>query len=268
MLYFLRLEWMKFRYFRVFQIMIISFMILLPSALMVGKSINSIPPQLGSQEMFFIFPTVWKFLAYIGNWLAFFFLGFLGVLCITTEFANKTLRQNVITGLTRRDVFLSKFLFILGISAAATVYLIVCGLIIGAIHTETIYLSKVLEENGLIFRFFLMCLGYMIFGLLIGTLFRRTGLALFSYLTIAMFAEPVFRWVVHKRFIPGTSMHFYPLNALEDLTPIPFGDLPKQFIEENGFDLFLEPTTAAITVSVYSLLFLGLIYRKLQVSDL
>lgn len=268
MLYFLRLEWMKFRHYRVFQIMIAGFAILLPGILLAAKSITSIPPELGSTEMFFIFPTVWKYLAYIGSWLVFFFLGFLGVLSMTTEFANKTLRQNIITGLTRKEVFVSKFLSMLAISAASTIYLILCGLVIGAIHTETIYLSKVLEESGLIFRFFLMCLGYMIYGLLIGTLLRRTGLALFAYLTIAMFVEPVFRWAVHKSILPGSSMHFYPLNALEDLAPIPIGEIPRQFMEENGFDFYLDPTIAAITVSVYSLLFLTWIYRKLQTSDL
>lgn len=268
MLYLLKIEWMKFKHFRVAQALILGFMILLPGILMVGKNVTSIPPEFGTTELFFIFPNVWNVLAYVGSWLAFFFLGFFGVISVTSEYSNKTLRQNIITGLTRRDVFIGKLGSILGISVLATAYYILVGLGIGMWHTETIYLSKVLQESGLFFRFFLMCLGYMTFGLLLGTVFRKTGLALFAYLAIVMFIEPVIRWAVHMRYFPDQSMHFYPMNALEDLTPIPFGEYASQFMKQNDFQPFLDPTVA-ITLSIgYFFLYIFLIYWRLQKMDL
>ena len=267
MLQLLQLEWMKFRHFRVFQVMIICFMVLLPGLLMIGKSINSLPPGFGSTDMFYIFPTVFNFLAYIGNWLAFFFLGFLGVLLVTIEFGNRTLRQNIITGLSRQDVFFAKLIFISAICLAATLFYILCGMIIGVLHTETIYFSKVIQEAALWGRFFLMCLGYMTFGYLIGVLVKRTGLALFIYLTAVMFLEPLLRYGIHQRLFPGKSMHFYPMNALEDLTPLPFGKMAEQFMQENDFEFFLTPGQASITSVIYLFLFLGIIYWRLQKMD-
>jgi len=264
----LQLEWMKFRKYRVFQIMAACFAILLPGTLMTLNNVGQIPSQLGSQEMFFIFPSIWKYICYIGNWLAFFFLGFLGVISITMEYTNKTLRQNIITGLSRGEVFLAKLLFILSISLAATIYLFICGLFIGYLNTETIYISKVFQEKQLIFQFFLMCVSYMSFGWLVGTFIRRTGLALFLYLTYIMFLEPVFRWAFHLSYFPGKSMHLYPLNAIEDLAPIPFGHFAAQFLSENDFDLFLPSSQALIASSVYLLIFLTLIWWRLQRADL
>ncbi len=264
----LQLEWMKFRKYRVFQAMVACFVILLPGSILTLTNINQIPTQLGSKEMFFIFPTVWKYLTYTGGWLAFFFLGFLGVIAITMEFTNKTLRQNVITGLSRAEVFFAKFLFLVSISFMATLYLFICGLVIGYLHTETIYISKVFQEYRLILQFFLLCISYMTFGWLIGTFIRRTGLALFVYLTYAMFLEPVFRWAFHLTYFPGKSMHLYPLNAIEDLAPIPFGKFAGEFLTENDFDLFLSPSVAVIASSIYLFLFLGLIWWRLQKADL
>ncbi len=268
MYHLLQLEWMKFRNYRVFQIMVVCFVVLLPASILTVGNINQMPAELGSKETFFIFPSVWKYLSYSGNWLAFFFLGFLGVISITMEYTNKTLRQNIITGLSRNEVFFAKFIFLFSVSLAATFYLFICGLIIGFLHTETIYMSKVFQESRLIFQFFLLCMSYMTFGWLIGTFVRRTGLALFVYLAYTMFFEPIFRWAIHLRYFPGKSMHLYPLNAVEDLAPIPFGKIASQFLSENDFGLFLTPSVAVMASSVYLLVFLGLIWWRLQKTDL
>jgi len=264
----LQLEWKKFRKYTIFRALAFLYIILLPAVFFLSKVLPKPPEDLLSFKSFFMFPNIWIYLGYVGNWLVFFFIGFIGVLAITSEYSNKTLRQNIITGLTRREFFLSKLSLIIAVSAGATLYYtILCGLI-GFFHTDTIYMSKVLQNIDYIPRYFLMCVGYMTFAMFVGLLLKRTGFALFFYLLYVMILEAILRYGVHFKFFKNRSIHFYPMNSVEDLVPIPFADQADQFLEENNFSLLLNPTEATITASVYIIILLGLSYWLLMKRDL
>ena len=272
MIHLLKLEWLKQQKFTIFRVMCLLYLVALPALLLIFKTFNAspkdLPPFIPTIDSMFQFPNVWQWLGYIGNWLSFFFMGFLSVLMVTTEYGNKTMRQNIITGLSRKDYFLSKLLFILTITTAVTVYYTLWCLLFGLTHTDTIYINTVLKNSDYIYRFFLMNLGYMSFGLFIGLLVKRTGIALFLYLAYIMIVENILRYGVHFQVAKHNSMRFYPMNALEDLTPFPFADMAAGFTRENGFDIFLSPTEAILTAIVYTALFLFLSYKKLQRGDL
>ncbi len=271
MRYLLELEWKKFKHYRTFKVMAILFLILLPSTIFVAKAIfinAGAPPEFINPESITKFPSIWRYLAYGGNWVAFFFLGFIGVLSVTMEFTNKTLRQNIINGITRNEFFFGKLLFILAVSLLATAYYAFCGFAIGAIYTDSLYYTKLIAETNHIPRFFLLCLGYMIFGFFLGVLIRRTGLALFLYLVYIIFLEPALRWALHYRFFPNKSIHFYPMNALEDLAPIPILDIVNKMTEENDFSILLSTTESVITTLVFLGIFIFVAHRKITRSDL
>jgi hypothetical protein len=105
----LYLEWKKFAPYRLFQVITVLFIVLFPLMFLVGTSFKGLPSEIGSPLSYYSFPKVWEAAAYAGNWMVFFFLGFLGVLIITNEISYKTLRQNLITGMSREEYFLEKF---------------------------------------------------------------------------------------------------------------------------------------------------------------
>jgi hypothetical protein len=269
MIHLLNLEWKKQRHYILFKVLVIAYAVLLPAVLMIGKKIE-VPEDapFNPQTVFYVFPSVWGWLGYVGNWLVFFVFGFLGVLLLTSEHSYRTLRQNVISGLHRHEFFLSKLYFIGVIAFLATLYYSLCALVIGMLHTETIYFSTIFKDWDLMPLYFLMGVGYMSFGLLVGALIKRTGIALFVFLAYSMFGEPVIRWALHLRFFAHKSMLFYPLNAMEDLCPLPFAMQAKWFMEQNKFSLFLTPAEAVTASLVYTALFFWLTYRRLQNSDL
>ena len=267
MLRLLKLEWLKVRKYSVFRVLVIFYFLLLPACLLITKTFNQIPEDLVSRDSLYMFPTIWGYLGYIGNWLSFFFLGFLSVIMVTAENSYKTFRQNIITGLSRNEYFAGKIIFILTICLMATLYYTLVGLVIGFMNTDTIYFSKIFQGGDIIPRFFLMCLGYMSFGFFLGVLIKRTGIALFIYLIYIMFIESVLRGI-HFYYFKSKTMHFYPMNANEDLVPIPFAEVAKQFMKENDFSLFLEPYQAVITVCIYTSIFLFFAYRKIKYSDI
>lgn len=268
MLHLIKLEWKKFRNYRVFKVMIGFYIVLLPLLLLLFKNIPELPRELDSFDSFFMFPTIWSYLGYIGNWLCFFFLGFIAVIIVTSEFGNRTLKQNIITGLSRKEYFMAKVSFMLSIAFFATLYYLLVGLIIGFFNTRTIYISKVLEAWDMIPRYYLMCIGYMSFGLMMGFLIRRTGIAIFLYLSYVMFIELVIRWAFHLKMFQHKSVHFYPMNAVEDLIPMPFPGQIDDFVREFKFEFFLSPVEAVITTLVYTSLFLFVCYRRVTKSDL
>ena len=268
MQYLLSLEWKKYNKNLIFRILILAYAVLLPSALMLGKKLKDVPPPLDSNQVFFMFPTVWEYLGYIGNWMSFFFLGFFAVLMVTTEFSNRTLRQNIINGLQRWQFLLAKLYFAIAISAGVALYYATCALIIGYFNTDYVVWNKVFQHADLIPRFFLMTFAYMTFGIFLGVLIKRTGIALFAYFAYIMFVEVILRWGVHLYFLKHRSMHFYPLNAFEDLVPTPFAPQADQFARQYDFSLFLNPTEAIITSLIYLALFLVIIFRYILRADL
>ena len=145
MLYLLKLEWIKLNKLLSFRIFTLFYFVLLPAILLTGKRLDELPPPLVTNEVFFIFPTVWEYLGYVGNWLCFFFFGFLSIIIVTTEYSYRTMRQNIITGLSRRQYFMGKVYFILAMSLLATAYYVLCALLIGYFSTASVIAPRCLR---------------------------------------------------------------------------------------------------------------------------
>lgn len=271
MLHLLNLEWKKQKEYVLFKVLVIVYLIALPSLLFIGKNFDvgtdsGLP--FDPQIMFFHFPSVWEWLAYIGNWLGHFILGFLAVLMVTNEHNYRTLRQNIITGMQRGDWFRSKASFILMLTLGATIYYGLCAITIGLAHSETIYIATVFKgAGGVLLRYFLMTLGFMMTGLLIGVLVKRTGIAVFFYLAYTMMAEPLIRGV-YFYFVKHPSWNWMPWNTFEDLCHFPVADLADEFLEDNGFQLYLDPDTASVMAVGFILLFGWLTFKRLKSIDL
>lgn len=147
----------------------------------------------------------------------------------SSEFSSKTFRQNLITGLSRSQMFQAKLYTILMISTVATLLYWISCLAYGLIHTPDITIDLITERWEWVLRYWLMCLGYMSFAWMLAVVFRRSALATIFYLTYVLFLEPILRWAVHYQLFNHRSMLFYPMNAIEDLEPNPFSNMPMLF---------------------------------------
>ncbi len=265
----IQLEYLKFKKSAPLKIMFGFYIILLPSLLMIGKQFTELPPPLPDNSVFFEFPTVWAYLAYIGNWLGFFFMGFLAVYFVSSEFRNKTLRQNVITGLTRKQFWTSKVVFIALLSILATLYYTLVAVVIGSFHAESFSLSDMFENKIFIFKYLLVFLGYGYFGLFLSFVFRSMGISLFLYLTWVSFLELAVRWGIHRNIIEHKSMHYYPMNAIEDLTKFPLIlEQAEWFEKAYDFSFYLTDNESMIITMVYIVLFLIGSYLLIMKRDL
>lgn len=263
----LKLEWLKIKNYKPFWILIGMYLALLPLFSLVGKQIK-LPEQLGTTRILYMFPNVFDFVGYVGNWLSFFVFSFLAVLTVTNEFSYKTLRQNIISGVSRQDFFLSKLYFLIFISLSATLYYTLVCFVFGVFNTETIFTEKVIERIELVPRFFLMCLGYMSLAFLLSVLLRRTGIAIFLFFSYVMFIEPILRsWILHKT-VGDYFKQFAPINVFSDLAPMPLRLFKVIEAGSQGAISFLKNYEAIGASVFYIVLFFGLAYTIIKKRDL
>lgn len=290
MLNLLKLEYYKFKNNAAIQFLLILFVILFPFLILAGKELFvNVPPPLPSSAVFYEFPTVWEYQGYVGSWLIFFFLGFVAITMVTSEITYKTLRQNIISGLTRKEYFAGKVITILAISIIATVMYTITCVIIGLFHTPGADLALIFDNNWSSLKFFLMSFGYLSFGLMIGFVVRKSGLSTFLYLAYIMFLEPIIKWAIfgflNWDIIQGAVesgvedqtislynfVNYLPMNLLEDLHPLPLLKLPDTFMndfDEIDYDVLLSQEAAMTGAVLYSCLFIFIAYRSFIKRDI
>jgi hypothetical protein len=65
------------------------------------------------------------------------------------------------------------------------------------------------------------------------------------------------------------SMHFWPMNVVEDLTPLPISKMATEMVQSNKNPMvFIDYNEATIASVIYIVLFIGLAYRYFQKADL
>jgi len=190
---------------------------------------------------------------------------------ITSEIGNKTLRQSIIIGMTRKQFFLGKLSAIIVIAFLATIVYSLSAFFIGAYHAENFSFSAAMDNNWAIARFFLMSMGYLGFGLMLGFVIRSSGIAIFFYLSYIIFIELIMRWWLHYYLmdIHNNSLNYYPMNAIEDLMPNPLHKyaefLPRKDLD---FNFLLTLEHASITSAIYIALFIGLAWWHFKSKDI
>lgn len=223
-----------------------------------------------SADLLVQFPTVWSFLAYSGSWLVYFFWGFFAIYLFSSEFSQRTFRQNIISGLTRKNLYLGKIEFLCMIALAVTIYFVIWALVFGIINLNSESGFTATDRMIMIPRYFLMTMGYMSLGVFAAILVRKTAMSVFLYFAYTIFLEPMVRWLFHRRLFEGRSMLFYPANSVEDLTPLPLGDVSftKDLIEQGDGSLYLTGPEATIASIVYITLMLLISFFVIRSRDL
>jgi len=265
----LSLEWKKFKNNSVFNLFGIMYLVTFSTVIFIGKELK-FPEMVLNTDDLFMFPNNWEWMAYSGNWLVFFFLGFVMMNMITSEVGFKTMRQNIITGLTRQEYFLGKLYVAITLSVLATLFYIFCTLAIGYFHNDPYSFENAFNNPTWPVRFFLMCMGYLSFAMLIGFIVRRSGIAIFIYTCYILFIELILKWFATSWIFDNSSfINYWPLNAIEDLAPNPtWKKLENIPIKDIDFDFLLTPSQAMIASSIYICLFIGIAFWHFMRKDI
>lgn len=264
MLNLLALEWKKFRKNSVVSLLCFFYVLFLPAGLLLLKDFDTegMPIFMPGPQTFYSFPGVWEYLGYAGNWVVFFFLGVVAIYLVTSEINYKTQRQTIINGMSRSTYFLSKLSAVFAISIFATLYYAIVAFAIGVYFTDDWDFAYALDNNWAISRYFLMSICYLSFALMLGFLLRKAGLAIFVYMSYVLIIELLIRMGLRWKLTSGELTNHFPLNAIEDLMPMPFWKYTEMIPTNIDFE-FLLPMRNAVMVSTLALIVFILLARFL-----
>ena len=138
----------------------------------------------------FRFPNIWQTFAWVASWFN-VLLAIMVIVITGNEFASRSFRQQVLSGLSRNEWLAGKGLLVISLALFGLALVILSGLIFGFAYTRDLSFGMIIQNSGILMVYFLQAIGYMILGLLFINLFRSNALAIILYLLYFIFIEPV-----------------------------------------------------------------------------
>ena len=172
----------------------------------------------------FNFPIIWHITTFFASYFKFFF-AIVVVSMIGNEYSNKTLKQNLIDGLSKKEFILSKFYTIVFFSLVATVLIGVATLFIGLYYSSYTEIAIIFRETSYLLAYFVKLVGFFSLCLGFGMLVKRSAFAL-AFLFILFIVEWLVFWGAYEVF-GNTEMawkvkRFLPLESMYSLIDQPF----------------------------------------------
>jgi len=271
------IELYKIRHHKLSRTLFIAYFTLLTSIALIA----AIKFKLGNTEIhlaeqgIFNFPYIWHFNTWVADFFT-FFLMIIVVSMVTNEFSYRTLKQNLIDGLSKKEFLLSKFYFLVVLSFLATFLVFIISLILGLKYSDYTSTMIVFSDLYFLISFFLKLLTTFILITFFGFLFKRSAYALgffFIWMMIEGITYALLRWHFFNETIADRIIMFFPYQAIRNILPEPITRLnvTKQIgkqIGENLTDFTGIPFSYFIILIFWIIILLSLSYFILKKRDL
>lgn len=229
----LRIEWLKIKNHRPFWILISLYAACLILVCGGGKAFtkfletkganfNGISPHI---LPLYDYPDVWQNITFVGGFFK-IFLGFIVVISISNESTFRTIRQNIIDGLSKREFFLGKAMLCASLAAFSTILLALLGLVMASIYSSVQGPSYMFDSMNFLLAHFLGIFTFLLFALMVVLLIPKAGLVivgLFMYTVIfeplgtLFMAEAPHDWEWMRPIAP-----YFPITSVNNLVHFPF----------------------------------------------
>ncbi|AZJ36373.1 ABC transporter permease [Tenacibaculum singaporense] len=231
MLRLLNIEIHKLKYNRASKVLSIIYFALLTSIALIAAikfDIGPIKFHLAEQGIF-NFPYIWHFNTYMAAIFKFFLLLVI-VSMMANEYSYKTLKQNLIDGLSKKEFILSKFYTVIAFAFISTIFVFIVSLILGAIYSDFNEIAIIFSDLDYLFAFFIKLLGFFSFGLFLGVLIKRSAFAVAAmivWLIVESLIKGYLYWT-YRNVKTGVDeavnsiMQFFPLESMANLIKEPF----------------------------------------------
>lgn len=278
MLRLLQIEFHKLKYSRASKVLIITYFLLLTSIALFASikfDVGPIKFHLAEQGIF-NFPYIWHFNSFVAAFFKIFLL--LVIVSMTAnEYSNKTLKQNLIDGLSKKEFILSKFYMVIVFAAISTIFVFFVSLILGLIYSNYTELGIIFSDMWFLLAFFVKLVGFFSLGLFFGILIKRSAFAVGGM--IMLFLVEFFSYVAvsvtnkgHKAFA-DSIFQFTPFKSMWNLIDEPGSRLSavkavaKQVGENLNYDYAVHWYEIAIVLG-WTAIFIFLSFRLLKTRDL
>lgn len=230
MLRLLNIELQKLRYSKSAKIISITYFVLISFIALIASiefSFGGTNFRIADQGIF-NFPYIWHFNTYVAAILK-LFLAIVIVSMMSNEYSYRTLKQNLIDGLSKKEFVLSKFLTVVGFALISTVFVFIVSMILGLSFSDYDEVGIIFSDLEYLLAYFVKLLGFFSFCLFLGVLVKRSAFAL-GFLLIWSILENIAIGLMKWEFFKGTDVaanvsQFFPLESMANLIKEPFSRL-------------------------------------------
>jgi ABC-2 type transport system permease protein len=219
----------------------------------------------------FNFPIIWHLTTFFAAQFKFFF-AIVVVSMIGNEYSNKTIKQNLIDGLSKKEFILSKFYTIVFFSLVSTIFIFLISICIGLYYSSYNEVSIIIRETNFLVAYFVKLMGFFSLCLFLGMLIKRSAFAL-AFLFVLFILE----WIVFGLMTWKLNMdlaekiqNFFPLKSMYKLIDQPFQRIAMtKFPDKANLDYdYAVHWYEIVIVLCWTALFIFLSYRILKKRDL
>ncbi|MCY4562762.1 MAG: ABC transporter permease [Flavobacteriaceae bacterium] len=230
-----------------------------------------------AEQGIFNFPYIWHFNTYMIAILK-INLAIVVIYMINNEFVYRTLKQNLIDGLSKRDVLNSKFYTLVLFVISSTLFVFLLTLILGLIYSDYNELQIILTDMEYILAYGVKLLGFFSFCMLLVFLLKRAVIAI-GMLIAWYILEKIIRAILNVRLKDDYLLQasdiaqFFPLQSMSNLIAEPFTrfSIVRNIAQQTGnpitknYDITL---LSIVIVLAWTVLFYLWSYRILKKRDL
>ncbi|MBT4915534.1 MAG: ABC transporter permease subunit [Formosa sp.] len=219
----------------------------------------------------FNFPIIWHITTFFSALFKFFF-AIVVVSMIGNEYSNKTLKQNLIDGLNKKEFILSKFYVIIFFSLISTIIIFILSLVLGLIYSSYDEFHIIIQEMEFLIAYFVKLVGFFSFCLFLGVLAKRSGFAL-----AFLFTDLILEWVVlgiitwkGNYELAQKVQDFLPLTSMSNLIKQPFQRIAMTKFPGNSdiiYDYSVHFETVLVVI-LWTVFFVYSSYKLLKKRDL
>lgn len=277
MLRLLQLEFIKLWNNRASKILIIAyFTLIVCMALIAAIKFDIGPVQFHVAEQgVFNFPYIWHLNTWIASGLKLFF-AIVIVSMMANEYSNKTIKQNLIDGLSKKEFIASKFLTVFVFSIISTLFVFLVSLILGLFYSDYMEISIIFSDLEYLLAYFVKLIGFFSFCLFLGILVKRSAFALgflIIWFAIENLAIRFLVWRLAGQEASNTFMKFLPLESMSNLIkePITRFNAVQSVVQQMGEQLDKDYSVhfhEILIVGCWTAIFIYLSHALLKKRDL
>lgn len=247
-------------------------LIALAAAIKVDVGINEF--QL-AKEGIFDFPYIWHFTTYSAAIFK-LFIAIVVITMMTNEYTYGTLKQNLIDGLSKQEFVLSKFLSIILLAIASTVFVFLFALILGLIYSQDTSTAVIFTDLQYLVGYFFKLVAFFSMCFFLAVLVKKSAFALgllFVWNIVEAVVALILRFAVSEKFSDSVAS-FFPLEAMSNLIKEPVSrltvikDMQESLNPMGGLKDYNVLFSDIAIVSVWTFIFIGASLLLLKKRDL
>ena len=225
-----------------------------------------------AEQGIFNFPYIWHFNAYFLAILK-IFLAIVIVSLMSSEYTNRTLKQNLIDGMSKWEFIQSKFSMVIVLSLASTLAYFLITLLLGLIFSDFTEPAIIFSDMEYIPAYFIKLVGFFSLCMFLGILVKRSAFALGFLFLIWVFEGLIRLFINFQAKSLDFLKQFLPLESMSNLIVEPITKLDVVTTAANQLSAEFDgdysvPISAIVIVLVWTAIFVFGSYKLLQIRDL